>query len=72
MNIQDAKARLSDLVVRARQGEEVVIARAGVPQVRLEPVSAPGKRELGFMPHPGSDEAAAPLDNAELQGWYGE
>ncbi|MDR1512741.1 MAG: type II toxin-antitoxin system prevent-host-death family antitoxin, partial [Propionibacteriaceae bacterium] len=31
LNIQDAKAKLSDLVARAQRGEDVVIARSGVP-----------------------------------------
>ncbi|MDR2381918.1 MAG: type II toxin-antitoxin system prevent-host-death family antitoxin [Bifidobacteriaceae bacterium] len=72
LNIQDAKAKLSELVVQAQAGQDVVIARAGVPQVRLTPVAAPGERELGFMPNPGSEEAAAPLSKSHLRDWYGE
>ncbi len=37
-NIHDAKARLSELVKRALAGEEVVIAKAGEPMVRLTPI----------------------------------
>lgn len=37
-NIHDAKAKLSQLIKRALAGEEVVIARAGEPMVRLTPV----------------------------------
>ena len=37
-NIHDAKAKLSELIKRALAGEEVVIARAGEPMVRLTPV----------------------------------
>jgi len=37
-NIHQAKSQLSKLVERALQGEEVVIARAGKPLVRLVPV----------------------------------
>ena len=37
-NIHDAKAKLSELIKRAIAGEEVVIARAGEPMVRLTPV----------------------------------
>jgi prevent-host-death family protein len=47
VNIYDAKARLSELIDRASRGEEVVIARAGKPLVRLVPVQVrertPGK-----------------------------
>jgi len=35
VNIADAKARLSELVSAAVRGEDVVLARAGAPQVRL-------------------------------------
>jgi prevent-host-death family protein len=37
-NIHDAKTRLSQLISRALAGEEVIIARAGDPLVRLVPV----------------------------------
>jgi prevent-host-death family protein len=37
-NIHQAKSQLSKLVVRALEGEEVIIARAGKPMVRLVPV----------------------------------
>jgi prevent-host-death family protein len=39
-NIHEAKTTLSKLVERALAGEEVVIARAGKPLVRLDPVPA--------------------------------
>jgi prevent-host-death family protein len=37
-NIHEAKTQLSKLVERALQGEEVIIARAGKPAVRLVPI----------------------------------
>ena len=37
-NIHEAKAKLSQLIKRALAGEEVVIAKAGEPMVRLTPV----------------------------------
>jgi prevent-host-death family protein len=37
-NIHDAKAKLSHLIERALAGEEVQIARAGHPLVRLVPI----------------------------------
>jgi prevent-host-death family protein len=37
-NIHEAKSQLSKLVERALEGEEVIIARAGRPVVRLVPV----------------------------------
>ena len=37
-NIHEAKSQLSKLVERAMSGEEVIIARAGRPLVRLVPI----------------------------------
>jgi prevent-host-death family protein len=47
VNMHDAKTEPSRLVERALAGEDVVIARAGVPVVRLVPVARQGKRKLG-------------------------
>jgi prevent-host-death family protein len=38
-NIAEAKARLSELVARAADGEDVIIARDNKPMVRLIPVA---------------------------------
>jgi prevent-host-death family protein len=43
VNMHEAKSRLSQLVAKAEAGEEVVIARAGKPAVRLVPVAPPKK-----------------------------
>lgn len=40
-NIHEAKTTLSKLIERALAGEEVIIARAGKPVVRLSPVDPP-------------------------------
>ena len=40
-NIYEAKTNLSELVERAVAGEEIIIAKAGVPKVRLVPVLHP-------------------------------
>jgi prevent-host-death family protein len=40
VNVHEAKSNLSKLIVRAEAGEEVIIARAGRPAVRLVPVHA--------------------------------
>lgn len=49
INIYEAKTQLSRLVDRAVAGEEIVIARAGRPLVRLVPVEPKqiGRRHLG-------------------------
>lgn len=47
-NIHQAKSQLSKLVDRALKGEEVIIARAGTPVVRLVPIRGEeGPREGG-------------------------
>jgi antitoxin (DNA-binding transcriptional repressor) of toxin-antitoxin stability system len=50
-NLDDADGDLQRLVERALQGEEVVIARDGVPAVRLVQVKGAGmpKRKGGFL-----------------------
>jgi prevent-host-death family protein len=40
VNLYDAKTRLSELVERAAQGEEVVIAKSGRPRARLVAIPA--------------------------------
>jgi prevent-host-death family protein len=52
-NIHEAKTNLSALIAKAEAGEDVVIARAGKPVVRLVPVTSQKKkrpdRRPGFM-----------------------
>ena len=48
MNIAEAKAKLSSLVQKALDGEEVVIARDGKPAVRLVPVALRGIERDGL------------------------
>jgi prevent-host-death family protein len=38
VNIHEAKTHLSRLIERAERGEEIIIAKAGTPKVRLTPV----------------------------------
>lgn len=45
-NIHEAKTHLSELLKRVDAGEEVVIARAGVPGYRIVPV-VPEKKKSG-------------------------
>lgn len=48
VNVHDAKAQLSELIERALEGEEIVIARRNRPAVRLVPVAeARPRRKLG-------------------------
>lgn len=50
VNMHEAKSQLSRLGRLAWEGEEIVIARAGEPYLRLEPYRrAQGKRTLGVF-----------------------
>lgn len=72
VNIHAAKTHLSRLIEQACGGEEVVIARDGVPVVRLVPVDQPragrvfgalrGTLEVG-------DAFFEPLPEDELAAW---
>ena len=41
VNIGEAKARLSHLVAQAEAGEDLIIARDGVPAARIVPLNRP-------------------------------
>lgn len=45
VNIHEAKTHFSKLIERIQHGEEVVIAKAGVPVARLTPYT-PGKSRI--------------------------
>jgi prevent-host-death family protein len=46
-NIHEAKSRLSKLIEHALSGEEVIIAKAGQPMVRLVPIRADDSPRVG-------------------------
>ena len=46
-NIHEAKSRLSKLIEHALSGEEVIIAKAGQPIVRLVPIQADDSPRVG-------------------------
>ncbi len=68
-NVAEAKAHLSQLLDAALKGEDVIVARAGKPLVRLVPVDAPTARVLGFLELPSPGERFGPLDETELAAW---
>jgi prevent-host-death family protein len=75
VNVHAAKTNLSKLLDRALKGEEVVIARAGKPLLRLTPVPQPalGPRVPGTLAHlvpPGADLTVPELTEEELAEWY--
>jgi len=62
VNIGEAKARLSELIAASERGEEVIIARAGKPAVKLVPanetlsVSEIRRRAFGSLKLRGGEE----------------
>lgn len=78
VNIHHAKSNLSSLILKAEAGEEVIIARAGKPVVKLVSIVPPGpqvyepgalKGQLWFVdddPFAGDEEIAALFENSQL------
>lgn len=73
VNMHEAKTHLSKLVEEAEAGEEVVLARAGKPVVRLVPVRPLRKRKLGQWKGKVrmSKDFDAPLPEDVLREWEG-
>jgi prevent-host-death family protein len=72
VNIHEAKRRLSRLIARAMDGEEIIIAKAGQPLVRLvriedqNPILGSAEGEIRFQE--GWD---APLPLKEVEEIFG-
>ncbi|WGF88776.1 type II toxin-antitoxin system Phd/YefM family antitoxin [Marinivivus vitaminiproducens] len=74
VNIHAAKTHLSRLIDQAAAGEEIIIARAGKPMVRLVPVQAmAGRRKLGGLSGKIrlSDDFDAPLPDDIIDSFEG-
>ena len=57
VNIHEAKTHLYKLLERVALGEEIIIAKAGRPLVKVVPLDAPSsgeKKRLGFMAGQGT------------------
>ena len=78
VNVHEAKTHLSKLLDRACAGEEVVIAKAGKPMVRLVRVEehrVPVQRKPGGWPELASIPDSVwlnPMPDAELALWEGK
>jgi prevent-host-death family protein len=76
VNIHEAKTHLSRLIQSAEAGEEVVIARAGVPVVKLVPCKPAKLKRRQFGPMRGkmwiADDFDAPLPESIAAAFRGE
>ncbi len=72
VNVHNAKTHLSRLLQRVAAGEEITIARAGVPVARLVAVESGEKRPLGFARGDIwiADDFDAPLPDKVLALFY--
>jgi len=74
VNIHEAKTHLSELLVRVKEGEEIIIAKAGKPIARLVPV---GERPARRVPGSAKGKVTiapdfdAPLPEAILREFEG-
>ena len=73
VNIHEAKTHPSRLLQRVAAGEEVTIARSGVPVARLVALEPKAKRPLGFARGEIwiADDFDAPLPDDLLAAFYG-
>lgn len=70
VNVADAKTHLSRLLQRVEGGETILLARGGRAIARLEPITTPGERELGFVDGAVPDSSFFdPLPEDELRTW---
>ncbi|MBB5715012.1 type II toxin-antitoxin system Phd/YefM family antitoxin [Sphingomonas aerophila] len=76
-NVHEAKTQFSRLVDRAHAGEEIIVAKAGVPYAKLVPIEPVAKRKrtpggltvLGEIP---DSVWFDPLPDDELEMWEGK
>ena len=72
MNVAEAKAKLSELLAAVDAGEDVIIARGGVPAARLVPVAKTAVR-LGLLDgvvDPASmPDFLEPMSEEDLAEW---
>jgi prevent-host-death family protein len=73
VNMHEAKTTLSQLVEQVEGGDEVILARAGVPVAKIVAIK-PSRRRLGQWAGKVvmADDFDAPLPASELATWTGE
>lgn len=68
VNVHEAKTHLSRLLERVKNGEEIILAKAGKPYARLVPLIQQ-TRELGFVKGTVPESFFEPLPDDELEAW---
>ena len=71
VNVHEAKTHLSSLLEEVRNGQEIIIAKAGRPYARLLPLEQPTQISLGFLTGTVPDTFFEPLPEEELSTWEG-
>ncbi len=69
VGVHEAKTQLSRLLERVRGGEEIVIARNGVPVARLCPIGPTPRRVPGILSGKVDDRFFEPLPDDEVEDW---
>lgn len=73
INVAEAKSKLSELLAAVDAGEDVVIARGGVPAARLVPVTSSHRRFgplAGLVPDDSVPDFKEPM-SADTEGQKG-
>lgn len=69
VNIHEAKTHFSRLLARVHSGEEIIIAKAGQPIVKMMPLAPVKKRVPGIAKAAVTELFFEPLPEKELKVW---
>ena len=70
VNVHEAKTHFSKLLEQAHAGQEIVLAKAGIPYARLMPLAVVlGKRQPGRLACRVDKAFFEPLPDTELDAW---
>jgi prevent-host-death family protein len=69
INVHEAKTHLSRILDRVHRGEDIVLAKAGKPYVKLVPVRPVRKRKPGFLKGRVTAAFFERLPEEEIAAW---
>jgi prevent-host-death family protein len=69
VNVHEAKTHFSKLIEKVHNGEEIIVAKAGVPYVRLVPLEERMPRTPGLCTGKTGMALLVPLSEDELADW---